>query len=554
MIEKIYALARVTVPLAPPARASAEDARADPGRRARGARRLRRAGPRRLRRSRRVISGSSASSSSGVVDLTWQTMWSGNTLTLLNQMVNEFNATHPDIHVTESNIPSATGDAKLLSEIAAGDPPDVFTEWNPVLGEYAADGTIQSMAPYLTGTYSGLEKWLYPIALQGGEYNGTLYALPMGMNSWALYYNKSMLKAAGISSPPTTLAQLYADQAKEWKISGGKLEQIGFYPSYNQGMEYFDSFFGAVNCFDSSGKYDLASCPGAQAEANFLASYDNYPYSLVQPDDLGLVAAQRSVQPAQVLHPPVVHPAHPLGHPRVPPGPLPHREVRPQRPGTSEGQPGQPPQPGPGVPTVALDRLDHVLQVGPLPRVEHLVQQRPPVREMPVEPALGHPDHLRQRLDPYRVQPSVAQRSQALLHPPLPRRPANRHRLSFPSPWPTAHGPSARGEPPTAPRPYGPAARAEPPARADALPPRADALPPRADALPPRADTAMLASNPYAIVWKKRPHEAPRHRAHLPPMADPRANPRLPARGRLGAAHPGRPRRLPPPGPADHLG
>jgi multiple sugar transport system substrate-binding protein len=229
-----------------------------------------------------AASGSgSASTAGGVVDITWQTMWSGNTLTLLNQMITKFNATHPDIHVTESSIPSATGDAKLLSEIAAGDPPDVFTEWNPVLGEYAGDGTIQSMAPYLTGAYSGLEKWLYPIALQGGEYNGTLYGVPMGMNSWALYYNKSMLKAAGISSPPATLAQLYADQAKEWKIAGGKLEQIGFYPSYNQGMEYFDSFFGAVNCFDSSGKYALASCPGAQAEANFLASYDNYPYSLV---------------------------------------------------------------------------------------------------------------------------------------------------------------------------------------------------------------------------------------------------------------------------------
>jgi multiple sugar transport system substrate-binding protein len=226
-----------------------------------------------------AASSSGGSSSSGVVDITWQTMWSGNTLTLLNQMVDKFNATHPDIHVTESNVPSATGDAKLLSEIAAGDPPDVFTEWNPVLGEYAADGSIQSMDSYLTGSYSGLEKWLYPIALQGGEYNGSLYALPMGMNSWALYYNKSMLKAAGISSPPTTLAELYADQAKEWKISGGKLEQIGFYPSYSQGMEYFDSFFGAVNCFGSSGKYDLATCPGAEAEAKFLASYDSYPYS-----------------------------------------------------------------------------------------------------------------------------------------------------------------------------------------------------------------------------------------------------------------------------------
>ena len=226
-------------------------------------------------------SGSASSGSGGVVNITWQTMWSGNTLTLLSQMVSEFNATHPNIHVTESNIPSSTGDAKLLSEIAAGDPPDVFTEWNPVLGEYAADGSIQSMTPYLTGSYTGLEKWLYPIALQGGEYNSTLYALPMSMNSWALYYNKSMLKAAGISAPPTTLAQLYADQAKEWKISGGKLEQIGFYPDYNAGFEYYGSFFGAVNCFDSAGSYNFENCSGAKAEANFFSQYNQYPYSSV---------------------------------------------------------------------------------------------------------------------------------------------------------------------------------------------------------------------------------------------------------------------------------
>jgi multiple sugar transport system substrate-binding protein len=224
---------------------------------------------------------SSGSSSSGTVDLTWQTMWSGNTLTLLNQMVTKFNATHPGIHVTESNIPSATGDAKLLSEIAAGDPPDIFTEWNPVLGEYAADGSIQSFAPYLKGSYAGLEKWLYPIALQGGQYNGSLYALPMSMNSWALYYNKSMMRAAGISAPPTTLSQLYTDQAKEWKFSGSKLDDIGFYPSYDQGFEYFGSFFGAVNCFSSGGQYDFAGCPGAQTEANFFADYDHYPYSSV---------------------------------------------------------------------------------------------------------------------------------------------------------------------------------------------------------------------------------------------------------------------------------
>jgi multiple sugar transport system substrate-binding protein len=281
VIEKIYAVSRVRS--GSPAKAS----------RRRRSRALRAAAPAVAAAAALALaacggpaasSSGSASGSGGVVNITWQTMWSGNTLTLLSQMVDKFNSTHPNIHVTESNIPSATGDAKLLSEIAAGDPPDVFTEWNPVLGEYAGDGSIQSLQPYLTGSYAGLEKWMYPIALEGGQYNGTLYALPMSMNSWALYYNKSMLKAAGISSPPATLAQLYTDQAKEWKISGGKLQQIGFYPLYESAgspFEYFGSFFGAVNCFDSTGKYNLENCPGAKAEANFFAQYDGYPYSQV---------------------------------------------------------------------------------------------------------------------------------------------------------------------------------------------------------------------------------------------------------------------------------
>ncbi len=219
-----------------------------------------------------------ATKHAAVVNLTWETMWSGNTLTLLNQMTTAFNASHPGIHVTEEAIPSSTGDAKLLSQIAAGDPPDVFTEWNPVLGEYAADGTIQSMNPYLKGQYAGLEKWEYPIALQGGVYKGKLYAIPMSMNSWALYYNKSIMKASGISSPPKTLAQLLADSKKEWKVSGNKLEQIGFYP--NGGFENFSSFFDAVNCFNKAGKYYFAGCPGAQVEAKFFASYANEPYAL----------------------------------------------------------------------------------------------------------------------------------------------------------------------------------------------------------------------------------------------------------------------------------
>jgi multiple sugar transport system substrate-binding protein len=219
----------------------------------------------------------------GVVNLTWETMWSGPTLLLLKKMTTAFNASHPGIRVTEENIPSATGDAKLQSQIAAGDPPDIFTEWNPVIGEYAAKGYILNMNTYLTGAYKGFVKWMYPLAAATGTYKGELVGVPMSLNSWALYYNKSIMKAAGIMSPPTTLAQLTADQAKEWTISGGKLSQIGMYPGAN-GYQYFSTFFGALNCFNSAGQYDYANtktCPGATALMNWLTNFKSYPYAQV---------------------------------------------------------------------------------------------------------------------------------------------------------------------------------------------------------------------------------------------------------------------------------
>jgi multiple sugar transport system substrate-binding protein len=229
--------------------------------------------------------GSAATASASTVDITWWTMWSGQTLQLLNQMITQFEKTHPGIHVTETNIPSAatTSTAKLLSTIAAGDPPDIFTEWWPEIGSFAADGDLKPMNQFLTGQYAGFEKWEWPIAVQGGTYDGTLYAVPMSMNSWALYYNKSIMKAAGITSPPKTLAQLDADSAKEWVIKNGKLVQTGLWPDFNgNGFEFYSPFFGATNCFNSAGKYDYENCKGAQTEMNWIASFSKYPYAQVQ--------------------------------------------------------------------------------------------------------------------------------------------------------------------------------------------------------------------------------------------------------------------------------
>ena len=231
-----------------------------------------------------VLSGltltAASASSQTVTQLAWWNLWSGSILPMTNALVTAFNATHPSIHVTQLNIPSAGGDAKLLSSVAAGDPPDVYTEFNNVnLGAYAQEHVIQPLNPYLTGKYAGLAKYFYPAVLQGGAYSGKLYGFSMGEGSVALYYNKSMLKAAGINTPPSTLAELDTDQSKLWKISGGRVSQIGFYPPSGDAFQFLQPFFGVHEY--KNGKYDLASNPRALAEMNWLASFSKYPFSSV---------------------------------------------------------------------------------------------------------------------------------------------------------------------------------------------------------------------------------------------------------------------------------
>ena len=50
-------------------------------------------------------------------------------------------------------------------------------------------------------------------------------------------------------------------------------------------------------------------------------------------------------------------------------------------------------------PPSASIALDHLVDAHPLPRVEHLLEQRAAVVEVPVEAALGDAERLCQRLD-----------------------------------------------------------------------------------------------------------------------------------------------------------
>src|SRR5439155_19726940 len=84
---------------------------------------------------------------------------------------------------------------------------------------------------------------------------------------------------------------------------------------------------------------------------------------------------------------------------------------------------------GYGVPAPALDALDYRIVALPLPRVEHLVEKRAPVGEVPVEAALGDAERFGQRFDPDGVRAAGGKGPQPLSDPPAARCAGGGHRL-----------------------------------------------------------------------------------------------------------------------------
>ncbi len=250
-----------------------------------------------------VASEPAFASSSKVVHLTYWNMWSGIWTQVVQKMVNQFNATHPDIQVQMLSVPSSNGEQKLLTSIAAGDPPDVFTEWNPYVAAMAQQNALMNLNKFMVGKYAGLKHWFYPVASRWGTYKGQMYAMPWTMNTFLLYYNKTMMKDAGLNpnKPPKTIAQLEQEQAKMWKFgSGHTVQQIGFYPSNADWDKYMPMFGVTAGQLYNGKKYTMTG-KGAKSIMNFYAYFKKYPFSQVSAFQKGLSgAAGGSTDPFEI--------------------------------------------------------------------------------------------------------------------------------------------------------------------------------------------------------------------------------------------------------------
>lgn len=126
---------------------------------------------------------------------------SGEGLTPHNAIIAAFEAENPDIQVQLEPVGSGDYYARILTQIAAGDPPDLLQIGDDAVPMFVDRGAFVSLEPYINGEFP-LDTSIYlPGMLEPGNWNGEQYLLPKDYSPMAVYYNKNLFDAAGVPYP-----------------------------------------------------------------------------------------------------------------------------------------------------------------------------------------------------------------------------------------------------------------------------------------------------------------------------------------------------------------
>ncbi len=91
-----------------------------------------------------------------------------------------------------------TNDAKILSAISGGNPPDIIDLGGTIqLASWANEGAIMPLNSFIAASKLNMSQFV-PDALKPVTVNGQVYALPFMDFTAGLLYNKKLFAAAGL--------------------------------------------------------------------------------------------------------------------------------------------------------------------------------------------------------------------------------------------------------------------------------------------------------------------------------------------------------------------
>lgn len=190
-------------------------------------------------------------SADGKTTLDFWSFWgSGARQEVIEEIIDDFNASQDKIEVKYSYQPWGDIWTKSLSSITAGNPPDVIVQDINSVAQRAEAQQATNLSEYIE---EGFSDEFYPQLWDTVEYEGDAYAVPFNTDTQVIFYNKTLFKEDGISEEqlPQTWEELETVARKLDVKNGDDFERIGFYPLWNLGADVW-----ALNADDGVSWFD----------------------------------------------------------------------------------------------------------------------------------------------------------------------------------------------------------------------------------------------------------------------------------------------------------
>lgn len=212
-------------------------------------------------------------SSDGRIVLDYWEKWTGQEAKAMQKIVDAFNNSQKRIRVRY--LTTAGIDQKALISVAAGDPPDIVGLWNYNVPQYAETGAILPLDELDTKGEVRAERYAlgFRPVLMHPDRSGKQrqWAVVNTGGVLALYYNKSLFRAAGLDpeKPPRTIEEMDQMNAKllvrEGKSTNSPLERCGFMHLEPGWWSWIWGYHFGGSLYDPKTDRSLADSPGITA-------------------------------------------------------------------------------------------------------------------------------------------------------------------------------------------------------------------------------------------------------------------------------------------------
>src|SRR3990172_4424874 len=121
---------------------------------------------------------------------------------LTEQTLAEFKKLYPHIEVLYEPNPGRVYEEKILTALATNEPPDVFLLDSKLIPTFTNKNVLLDLKPFVEKLGIDTLQW-YPHVLEIARRGSGLYAFPKGFTPLMVYYNRRILREAGLTLPPS---------------------------------------------------------------------------------------------------------------------------------------------------------------------------------------------------------------------------------------------------------------------------------------------------------------------------------------------------------------